>query len=63
MENGQTKITFKIEKTPRGFYTTTIYQNDKVMGYIDTATKSVAVKATSSQKKLQEQIKICQIFR
>jgi hypothetical protein len=62
MENGQTKITFKIEKNKWGFYTTTLYQNGKVMGYVDTDNKTQAVKTTSSQKKLQEHINICQIF-
>ena len=50
MENGQTKITFKIEKNQWGYYTTTLYQNGKVMGYVDTDNKTQAVKTTSSQK-------------
>jgi hypothetical protein len=65
MENGQTNksvITFKIEKNERGYYTTTLYQDSKVMGFIWTNTKTQAVKTTSSQKKLQEHINICQVF-
>lgn len=62
MENGQTKITFKIEKNQWGYYTTTIYQNGKAMGYVHTDNKTQAVKTTSSQKKLQEHIKMFQIF-
>ena len=64
MENGQNKsvITFKIEKNKWGYYTTTLYQGGNVIGYIDTDNKTQAVKTTSSQKKLQEHAKTCQIF-
>ena len=65
MKNGQknkSQITFKIEKNQWGYYTTTIYQNGKAMGYIHTDNKTQAVKSTSSQKKLQEHIKTFQIF-
>lgn len=61
-QENKTMITFTIEKNDWGFYSTTIYQDGKMMGVIYTDNKTQARKATSSQKKLQEQVKICQVL-
>jgi len=65
MENNKqhnTVYTFNIQKNQWGFYTTTIYENGKVVGYVDTNNKTEAVKTTSSQKKLREHAELCKIF-
>ena len=61
-KNMKTKITFTIEKQKVG-YEATLYQDDKVMGRVSTYYKSNLLKSLSSQKKLREQVEICNIFR
>jgi len=62
MKTKKSKITFTIEKQKVG-YEATLYQDGKVMGRVSTYYKSNLLKSLSSQKKLQEQVKICNVFR
>lgn len=61
-QENKTMITFKIEKNDWGFYTTTLYEDGKLVGFVESSTKTQARKTTSSQKKLREHIAICKIF-
>lgn len=57
------KITFTIKKNDYGSYEATLYQNDQIVGYVSSYYKTNLLKSLSSQKKLREQVEICNIFR